>query len=230
MFTHLAGLGERRCRGPRRRRADHVGDVDQPGVGLARGDLGEHVGHRLLLADRGQRHPGGLSGRLRGRPARHLRRADHQVDVLAGEVGEGLRSPAGLSGGVTICEGVGREALRLLALQALADQLVHVGECRRTRRRRPGRPPGSGPPGRRSRRGSARRPRPRARPRTRSAISSKVLLSEAAAYTVSVVSPSPSPSPPSSRRSRRTASRPRPAGQARTVSCPHPTTAHLGNT
>src|SRR5690625_4538392 len=39
-------------------RPSDVGDVDEPGVCLTSGDLGEHVGHVLLLTDRFQRDVG----------------------------------------------------------------------------------------------------------------------------------------------------------------------------
>ncbi len=69
-------------------RALHVRGVDQGGVDLAQFDLGEGRADVLLLGVGHRRDAGRLEDLLRGRAARHVRRADGQGELLAREVGE----------------------------------------------------------------------------------------------------------------------------------------------
>ena len=106
---------------------DHVGDVDQPGVGLAGGDLAEHVGDRLLLAHRASasrrrsRRPlgGRAAGHLRARRSTRLRPSSARSANVC-DAGRVARRHGDL-------EGVGGESLGVLALQVLGGELVHVG-------------------------------------------------------------------------------------------------------
>ena len=119
--------------------AFHVGDIDEPGVGLPADDLAEHVGHRLLLADRLQVDPAGLLDLLRSprRTAPRVRRpraSRPAWQVLQrSDAGRVVRRDGDL-------QGVGGEVHRGAVDQVVRGRPCPCSPCRRRRRRRPGRP------------------------------------------------------------------------------------------
>ena len=70
-------------------RTDDVGDVDQAGVRLVRGDLAQHVGDRQLLADRADVEACGTLRGDTGRTAGDRGRAEDDGGAGIREVGEG---------------------------------------------------------------------------------------------------------------------------------------------
>ena len=70
--------------------AQHVGHINQAGVGLLGLDPGEHIGDLFLLADGLQLHAGGLFELLSGRTAGDLRGADHSARSLSEAIFLGL--------------------------------------------------------------------------------------------------------------------------------------------
>ena len=105
---------------------DDVGDVDDAGVGLPGGHLGDHAADVLLEADRGHGDAGGGEDLVGVVAARHLRGADHGLDVGVGEVGDAGDAER-VARGDDDRQQVGGEDLRLAAVEAGVGELVHVG-------------------------------------------------------------------------------------------------------
>ena len=105
---------------------DDVGDVDDAGVGLAGGDLGDHAADVLLEADRGDRDAGRGEDLVGVVATRNFGGADHGLDVGVGEVGD-TGDAERVARGDDDRQQVGGEDHRFAAVESGVGQLGHVG-------------------------------------------------------------------------------------------------------
>ena len=103
----------------------HIGDVDDPGIRLARSHLGHDTLHVLLQAHRRHRDGRGVEDLLGVLPARHLRRAEHDLQVRLGQVGD-TGDALRVARRHDDLEQVRGEDDRLGAVEAGGGELVHV--------------------------------------------------------------------------------------------------------